>query len=382
MCMSDTTSLKIAMLGHKRIPSREGGVEIVVEELSTHMAERGHSVTCYNRKGHHVSGKEYDKETPLTKYKGVKLKYVPTVTGKGLAAFSASFFASIFATFGDYDIVHYHAEGPCIMMWLPKLIGKKRCIATIHGLDHRRAKWNRFAKFVIKIGERMAVRMADEIIVLSHDMEVYFLKEYRRRTNFIPNGVSEPTVRQAQLITEKYGLTKDSYILALSRLAPEKGIRYLIDAYKKIDTDKKLIIAGGSSDTEEFVDEMKERAADDDRIIFTGFVDGQELEELYSNPYMYVLASDIEGMPLSLLEAMSYGNCVLTSNIPECAEVIEDKGVTFARGSTHDLQKKMQMLLDSPQIVEKLRNSSKDFILSKYSWDEVINKTLELYMKE
>ena len=372
MCMSDTTSLKIAMLGHKRIPSREGGVEIVVEELSTHMAERGHSVTCYNRKGHHVSGKEYDKETPLTKYKGVKLKYVPTVNGKGLAAFSASFFASIFATFGDYDIVHYHAEGPCIMMWIPKLIGKKRCIATIHGLDHRRAKWNRFAKFVIKMGERMAVRMADEIIVLSHDMEVYFLKEYRR----------EPTVRQAQLITEKYGLTKDSYILALSRLAPEKGIRYLIDAYKKIDTDKKLIIAGGSSDTEEFVDEMKERAADDDRIIFTGFVDGQELEELYSNPYMYVLASDIEGMPLSLLEAMSYGNCVLTSNIPECAEVIEDKGVTFARGSTHDLQKKMQMLLDSPETVEKLRNSSKDFILSKYSWDEVIDKTLELYMKE
>ena len=383
MCMSDKTNLKIAMLGHKRIPSREGGVEIVVEELSTHMAERGHSVTCYNRKGHHVSGKEYDKEEkPLTKYKGVKLKYVPTVNGKGLAAFSASFFASIFAAFGDYDIVHYHAEGPCIMMWIPKLFGKKRCIATIHGLDHRRAKWNCFAKFVIKMGERMAVRMADEIIVLSHDMEIYFLKEYRRRTNFIPNGVSEPTVRNADLITEKYGLTKDSYILALSRLAPEKGIRYLIDAYKNIETDKKLIIAGGSSDTKEFVDEMKERAADDDRIIFTGFVEGRELEELYSNPYIYVLASDVEGMPLSLLEAMSYGNCVLTSNIPECAEVIEDKGVTFARGSTHDLQKKMQMLLDSPKTVDALRRSSKDFILSKYSWDEVINKTLELYMKE
>ena len=268
------------------------------------------------------------------------------------------------------------------MMWLPKLFGRKRCIATIHGLDHRRAKWNRFAKFVIKMGERMAVRVADEIIVLSHDMEVYFLKEYRRRTNFIPNGVSEPVVREPDLITKKYGLTKDSYILALSRLAPEKGIRYLIDAFKKIDTDKKLIIAGGSSDTKEFVDEMKERAADDDRIIFTGFVEGQLLEELYSNPYIYVLASDIEGMPLSLLEAMSYGNCVLTSNIPECAEVIEDKGITFARGSTHDLQKKMQMLLDSPQTVEALKSSSKDFILSKYSWDEVINKTLELYMKE
>ena len=127
---------------------------------------------------------------------------------------------------------------------------------------------------------------------------------------------------------------------------------------------------------------MKARAADDDRIIFTGFVDGQELEELYSNPYFYVLASDIEGMPLSLLEAMSYGICVLTSNIPECAEVIEDNGFTFARGSTHDLQKKMQMLLDSPQTVNAMRSRSKDFILGKYSWDEVVNKTLELYMKE
>lgn len=374
--------LNIAMLGHKRIPSREGGIEIVVEELSTHMVDRGHSVTCYNRTGHHVSGKKFDGKTkPLDHYKGVKLRYVPTVPGKGLAAFSASFFASVFAAFGDYDIIHYHAEGPCIFMWIPKLIGKKKCIATIHGLDHRRAKWGRLGKWMIMQGEKTAVRMADAIIVLSRDMEVYFLKEYRRRTIFIPNGVAEPVRKEPELITEKYGLTRDSYILALSRLAPEKGIRYLIDAYKKIDTDKKLVIAGGGSDTQDFVDAMKELAADDDRIIFTDFVQGQVLDELYSNSYFYVLASDVEGMPLSLLEAMSYGNCVLTSNIPECTEVTEDKGIAFARSNTGDLRKKMKMLLDSPETVEKMKRESKPFILDKYSWDEVIDKTLELYRK-
>lgn len=370
------------MLGHKRIPSREGGVEIVVEELSVHMAQQGHYVTCFNRRGHHVSGKEFDtKSEPLSTYKNVHLEYVPTLPGKGIAAFSASFFAAVKAALGDYDVVHFHAEGPCIMMWIPKMFGKK-CIATIHGLDHRRAKWGWFAKKVIMLGEKVAVRMADDIIVLSHDMEVYFLKKYCRKTTFIPNGVVEPNVQEADLITKAYGLTKNSYILALSRLAPEKGIRYLIDAYKKLDTDKKLVIAGGSSDTQDFVEAMKVRASDDDRIIFTGFVEGRMLEELYSNPYVYVLASDIEGMPLSLLEAMSYGNCVLTSDIPECTEVVEDKGFSFAKGSTIDLGKKLRWLLDSPEAVAAKKRVAKDFILSKYSWDEVINKTLELYKRD
>lgn len=374
--------LNIAMLGHKRIPSREGGIEIVVEELSTHMVDRGHSVTCYNRTGHHVSGREFDQAQKLpSEYKGVRLKHVPTINGKGLAAFSASFFASIFVAFGKYDVVHYHAEGPCFFMWIPKLLGRKRCIATIHGLDHRRAKWNWFEKTIIMVGERTAVRMADEIIVLSRDMEVYFLKNYRRKTNYIPNGVSEPALKEPDLITKEFGLTKDGYILTLCRLAPEKGIRYLINAFKGIDTDKKLVIAGGGSDTGAFVNEMKELAADDERIIFTDFVQGQMLDELYSNAYIYVLASDVEGMPLSLLEAMSYGNCVLTSNIPECAEVVEDEGVTFAKSNTKDLQKKMQMLLDSPETVANYRKVAKPFILSKYSWDEIVDRTLELYTK-
>ena len=152
--------LKIAMLGQKRIPSREGGIEIVVEELSTRMVQQGHSVTCFNRGGHHVSGKEFD-TAELKEYKGVSLKKVPTVDKKGLGAMTSSLFGSIAIAFGRYDIAHYHAEGPCAMMWLAKLFGK-RCIATIHGLDHQRAKWGKFASAYIMLGEKCAVKCADE----------------------------------------------------------------------------------------------------------------------------------------------------------------------------------------------------------------------------
>lgn len=287
-------NLRIAMLGHKRIPSREGGIEIVVEELATRMAKKSHSVTCYNRKGHNVAGSEFD-GTKLKTYKGVTLQEVFTIDKRGLAAMTASVSASLRAALGNYDVVHIHAEGPAFMCWLPKLFGKK-VIVTVHGLDHQRAKWGKFASWYIRSGEKNAVRFADEIIVLSKGVQDYFQNTYGRTTRFIPNGVNKAKPRKARQITEKWGLTKDSYILYLGRIVPEKGERYLIEAFKQTKTDKKLVIAGGSSDTQAFMDELKSLAKDDDRIIFTGFVQGEILEELYSNPYIYTLPSDLEGM--------------------------------------------------------------------------------------
>lgn len=372
-----TGSIKIAMLGHKRIPSREGGVEIVVEELSTRMVERGCSVTCYNRSGHHVSGKEFDRKN-LREYKGVKLKNVLTVDKKGLAAMTSSFFGAICCALGKYDVVHFHAEGPCAMLWIPKLFGKK-CIATIHGLDWQRAKWGGFASKYIKFGEKVAVKYADEIIVLSERVQKYFLDTYGRKTVFIPNGVNRPAVREAQLIRDQFGLEKDGYILFLGRLVPEKGIQYLIEAFQKVKTDKKLVIAGGSSDTDAFAQELKALAKGDERILFTGFVQGQTLEELYSNAYVYCLPSDLEGMPLSLLEAMSYGNGCLTSDIAECAEVVEDKALIFKKSNIFDLSEKMQYACDHPGEVKKLKDGAADFVCQKYNWDNVVGKTLKLY---
>lgn len=371
--------LNIAMLGHKRIPLREGGVEVVVEELSTRMAAYGHNVTCYNRSGHHISGKEFDRSIPK-EYKKVKLKTVFTIHQKGLAAVTASFLGAICAALGKYDVVHFHAEGPCVMLWIPKLFGKP-CVATIHGLDWQRAKWGGFASKYIKLGEKTAVKYADEIIVLSKGAQKYFMDTYGRKTRLISNGVERPILRNSQLIKEKFGLDNGGYILFLSRLVPEKGIIYLIKAFKRIRTEKKLVIAGGSSDTDFFMQKLKQLAKDDDRIIFTGFVQGQVLEELYSNAYIYVLPSDLEGMPLSLLEAMSYGNCCLVSDIAECVEIVEDKAMLFKRSDIADLKEKLQYACDNPDEVRLRKAGVADFVCKKYNWDDAAAQTLDVYWK-
>ena len=206
--MSD--KLRIAMFGQKRL-SREGGIEIVVKELATRMVKKGHEVTCYNRSGHHVSGDEFD-DTQEKVYLGIKQKFVPTIEKKGLAAVSASFFAALYCAFGKYDVVHIHAEGPAFFCWIPKLFGKK-VIVTVHGIDWQREKWKSgFGSKFIRQGEKNAVKYADEIIVLSKGVQTYFEDTYGRKTRFIPNGVTRPAIRHAEIITEKYGLIKDSYI--------------------------------------------------------------------------------------------------------------------------------------------------------------------------
>lgn len=366
------------MFGQKRIPSREGGVEIVVEELCTRMVAQGHNVTCYNRGGHHVSGSEFDSKR-LKEYKGINLKTVPTIEKKGLAAVSSSFFAALCCAFEKYDVVHIHAEGPAFFAWIPKLLGKK-VIVTIHGLDWQREKWKAgFGAKFIRQGERNAVKYADEIIVLSKGVQDYFEKTYGRKTVFIPNGVNRPKKQKAELITEKYGLEKDSYILFLGRLVPEKGIKYLIEAFKQVDTDKELVIAGGSSDTSEFENEIKELAKEDKRILFTGFVQGQELEELYSNAYVYVLPSDLEGMPLSLLEAMSYGNCCLVSDIPECVDVVEDKALIFQKSDVNSLYTKLVDICCNSSKVKSFKCTAEEFVCNKYSWNKIVKDTCYLY---
>lgn len=369
--------LRVAMFGQKRL-SREGGIEIVVKELCTRMARDGCQVTCYNRSGHHVSGAEYDEKI---EYEGIRQKSVLTIEKKGLAAVSSSAFAALYSALGKYDVIHIHAEGPAFFAWLPKMFGK-RVVVTVHGIDWQREKWKSgFGSKFIRQGEKNAVKYADEIIVLSKGVQDYFKKVYGRETNFIPNGVNRPKLRAAEQIPEKFGLSKDSYILFLGRLVPEKGIRYLIEAFKQVKTDKKLVIAGGSSDTDSFERELKDLAKNDERIIFTGFVQGSLLDELYSNAYIYTLPSDLEGMPLSLLEAMSYGNCCLVSDIPECTEVVEDKALIFKKSDVSDLWEKLQDACNHPENVMELKKEAADFICKKYDWDDVVEKTRELYRR-
>ena len=369
--------MKVAMIGHKRIPSREGGVEVVVEELSTRLVKKGHRVDAFNRKGKNIQDKKADKEKQkLKEYKGVKIKTVFTINKKGLDALIYSFVATVKALFGKYDVIHYHAEGPCSMLWIPHIFGI-RTVATIHGLDWQRSKWGGFATKYIKFGEKIAAKYADEIIVLSKGVQKYFKETYNRDTNFIPNGVNKPKITEANIIKKKWKLEKDSYILFLARIVPEKGLHYLIDAYKQIDTGKKLVIAGGASHTNDYLQNIKKKVSEDSRIIMTGFVQGEELEELFSNCYIYCLPSDVEGMPISLLEAMSYGRNCLVSDIEENTQVIGEYAKKFKKSDIKDLKNKLQQCLNGEKrfSTEVIAN----YVLKRYNWDDVVEKTENIY---
>lgn len=377
-------NLKIAMIGHKRIPSREGGVEIVVEELSKRLVNLGCSVTAYNRKGENVAGEQFGAVKGLREFEGIKIKTVPTPKSKQLNAFVYSALATLRAVFGRYDVIHFHAEGPAAMCIMAKLF-RIPSVVTIHGLDWQRSKWGGFATKYLKYGEQNSAKYADEIIVLSRAVEQYFLDAYGRRTNYVPNGINPAVPVEAELITEKYDIGKDGYLLYLGRIVPEKGIHYLLEAYANAQTSLPLVIAGGSSHSHEYFDELKAKAAEIEkqnggkRIIFTDFVQGKELEELYSNAYVYILPSDLEGMPISLLEAMSYSNCCLTSDIPECTEVCGDNAVYFEKSNIAALTQQLDMLCESTELVAKLKAGAADYITQKYNWQSVAEETKKLY---
>ena len=372
--------MKVAMIGHKVVPSRRGGIENVLTSLCPLLAESGVEVTCYNRSTDKVEN-EYVGTVANGKYRNVTLKNAWTLDAKGLSAMIASFTAAISATFGRYDILHFHAEGPCAAMWIPKMFGK-RCVATVHGLDWQREKWGHgFASKYIKFGERVMVKCADQIIVLSESAQDYFKKTYNRETVLIHNGIEKPVFKAADKITEQYGLEKDGYICIVSRLTAEKGVHYLIDAYNRIQTDKKLVIAGDTSDTDDYVALLKQKAANNPNILFTGFISGDILTEIYSNAYVVTLPSDIEGMSLSLLEALAYGNAVLCSDIPENTLVTEDKALHFQKSNIDDLAEKLQLLCDDEQRVAELKSGAAEFILGKYNWKDVAATTHNLYKK-
>lgn len=226
----------------------------------------------------------------------------------------------------------------------------------------------------------MAVKYADEIIVLSKDNQKYFKDTYNRETNLISNGVNKPVIREAIIIKDKYGLEKNNYILYLARIVPEKRLDLLIDAFKQLDTNKKLVIAGGASDTNEYYEIIKQKASEDNRIIMTGFVKGKELDELYSNCYLYCLPSDVEGMPISLLEAMSYGKNCLISDIEENTQVCGKYATVFKHGDLKDFENKLEEALSGKNRIDSGIISK--YIIDKYNWNEIVEKYEKIYKSE
>lgn len=378
--------IHIAMIGHKRVPSREGGVEVVVWELSKRFKHMGYDVDCYNRWSPDFKHPEYEHiKGKQGKYiDGIRIFTIPTFQNSKLNAIVYSVFATLRAVFEHYDVIHYHAEGPCLMLWLPKLCGI-RTVATIHGLDWKRAKWGGFATRMLLLGEKIAAKHADEVIVLSRNVQNYFLAKYGRVTHYIPNEQNHPIFRKPSLITARYGLQGGDYIMSLCRLVPEKGLHYLVEAFLGMDTDCRLVIAGGTGGKDDYANELRKTAQGDDRIIFTGFVSGELLEELLTNAMVFCQASDVEGMALSLLEAMGYGRCCLVSDIAENLEVVtarDDSLVadTFTHSDPESLREHLNALLQDETRRTKLGELAKAHVQNNIGWDKAAELTEALYL--
>ncbi len=377
--------MKIAVIGVKGISDARGGIERHAEELYPRLAEKGHDITVYCRP-QFMPHQARD-------YKGVNIKLLSSLDTKHFDAISHTFVSSMHSLFQDYDIIHYHAIGPALLSFIPKLRSKTKVCVTVHGLDWQREKWGGFAKRLLKAGERSAAIFPNRTITVSKELERYYKSRYpSSKVTYIPNGVNNPQEKEADLISSQFGLKKYGYLLFAARLVPEKGCHYLIDAFKSLDSKMRLVIAGGSSHSDDYADKLRDLAAGDDRITFTGHATGQLLQELYSNACAYVLPSDLEGLPIALLEALSYGLPTICSDIQPHLEVAGGNGgngssgsngsfgLFFKQGDIGDLKVKLEQMLDEPSFFREKAKFARRQVLRNYNWDEVTNMTEQVYL--
>ncbi len=365
--------MKIYFIGQKGIPAISGGVERHVEELATRLVKEGHEVFVYNR--------NYFTPKALNEYQGVKLIHLPSIKTKHLDAISHTLLASLDVLFRDADIIHYHAIGPSMLLWIPKLLKRSaKIISTFHSDDRKHKKWGAFARKFLGLGAYISVKWSDKCIAVSQYQSQYHGQEFNGELEYIPNGVPQAVKIMPQIITKRWGLVGNDYIVAVSRLVRHKGIHYLIKAYSALkNTGKKLVIVGDANFTEDYVQYLKDLAEGNPNIIFTGNQTGKALAELYSNAYLFVQPSEAEGLSIALLEAMSYGKGVLVSDIAPNREAVADLGLTFATKSITDLSQKLQYLLDHPEVVAEMGDKLQYRAETEYNWDNIVKKTIELY---
>lgn len=361
--------MKIAMIGHKQFPSRSGGVEVVVYELATRLARRGEDITVYDR-GRKRGHNRYVCE-------GVNVCRSFTFKRQSLNAMVYSFTATLDALFRGYDIIHYHAIGPSVPLFIAHMLGK-RTVATIHGLNWRVDKWNSFASRYLKLGERIAAKYADEVVTLSADMHKYFLDTYGRETTLIENGITPIPTRDDSAVRDRLGVGKGEYYLYVGRISPEKGIQDLVRAYKAARPTKKLIIAGEMPDND-FGREICELVKDEPDIICAGFAEGELLYSLYCNCATYILPSHTEGLPLTLLEAMSCGADCLVSDIPENTSVLAGFGRDFKVSDISALANELSLTQNEREDSEKKRQA--EHVIECYGYERVIDEHMKMYRR-
>lgn len=364
--------MRIGIIGQKRVPSREGGVEKTVEQIGIRLADRGYEVILYNRSGHNIYGPEFDLPS-VEKYRKMAIKSVFCPRG-GFGTFFYSFVATAEAVLNRCRVIIFNGSGSCNMIPLARIAGVKT-IAFIHGIDSQRAKWSNTAKVILRRGEKTAAKGADTCLVLSQK-DMQYLRDLGCESVLpITNGADVHYEGGCTDVLSRLGLAERGYILSVNRLVPEKRIELLIDAFRSVDTDTKLVIVGGEEPGgADYYHELQKTAAGDNRIQFTGFIDSDaELDDLYLKCRCFVLPSDIEGMSNSLLEALSRGCLCIVSDIGENASVVSEYGMCFKRGDKEDLAQKLKEALASERRLADAQQQI-EYVMSNYSWDKATDR--------
>ena len=364
--------MKIYFIGQKGIPAKSGGVEKYVEALATNFVQNGQEVFVYTRP--HYTNKK------LTEYQGVKLISRSSCPTKNLDTFTHTLISAIDVLFRRTDIVHFQAIGPASLIWIVKLFKPKtKVIFTFHCQDYYHQKWGRLARFYLRLGEVVGCRLADEVIVVSHNLADYVAQKYGREAKYIPNGVMITDKSVHSNILSQLGLEPQGYILAVTRLVKHKGLHYLIEAFHKLDSDSKLVIVGDGAHTDDYVNQLIKLAQADPRIIFAGERSGNDLAQLFRGAKLFVQPSESEGLSIALLEAMAYGVPVLVSDIPGNLEAIGDYGWSFRSGDVNDLTAKLKECLDNPDQASQFIKAAQQRVETEYNWHDITNRTLQIY---
>lgn len=353
------TGLRVAFIGGRGVVSKYSGIETYYEEVGKRLAQRGHEVTIYCR--------SYFTPQQTRPYNSMRLLTLPTIRSKHLETVAHTILSTVHALTQRYDIVHYHALGPALFSFIPRILGTKTAV-TVQGLDWQRKKWGRVAATVLRLGEQASVKFPDATMVVSQTLRARYAEAHGAKTFYVPNGGVLRDRREPQAILE-WGLHPGRYVLFLGRFSPEKGCHLLVDAFEQLQTDVQLVMAGASSYCDEYSQELRKHASD--RIRMLDWVSGETLDELLTNAVIFVLPSDLEGLSLALLDAMGAGLCVLTSGVPENREVVDGAGFTFKRGDSTDLCERLKFLLANPAVREAAGKAAKRRIREQYLWDKI-----------
>lgn len=369
--------MKIAVIGAKGLPPKQGGIEHYCAEVYPRMVKRGHTVDLFSRCSYtnYPWLKKYD-------FQGVRVISLPSWQLRGIDAFITSAQAALAANFQRYDIVHFHALGPSLFSFLPRIVTPAKVVVTCHGLDWQRAKWGNFSSRLLKMGEKSALRFAHELTVVSDALRNYFLDTYNREVVYIPNapvnyGQSDPKFAYGTSLSLKQG----RYLLFLGRLVPEKRPELLVEAFNVLKPlGWKLVIAGGVSNTKSFTSQLLEKIANDPNIVFAGELRGNRLWEIVRGAGLFVLPSDIEGLPLAMLEAMQEGVPVVASDIPPHKQLIGDgRGVLFEAGNLDSCIASLKRAINNPLEIKILASKAQQYVKLNYSWDVITSEYLNLY---